>query len=124
LIKIGEHIIHFDQLPSTNAYAAELLSNEKPKEGTVISTANQYAGKGQLTNKWESEPNKNISLSVILYPRFLPVNKQFYFNQAVSIAVFHTIDAILPNRVMVKWPNDIYIDDKKVAGSGINSSKI
>lgn len=121
MIKIGEHLIHFDQLPSTNAYAAELLSKDKPKEGTVISTDYQYAGKGQLTNKWESAPNKNVSLSVILYPAFLYVEKQFYFNQAISIAVYHTIEAYLPGRVMVKWPNDIYIDDKKVTGILIQS---
>lgn len=116
MLKIGEHNIHFDQLPSTNAYATELLSTEQPKEGTVISTDNQYAGKGQLTNKWESEPYKNISLSIILYPRFLAVQQQFYFNQAISIAVQQTLHDYLPRRVMIKWPNDIYIDDKKVAG--------
>ncbi len=116
LVHIGEHIIHFDQLPSTNAYAAELLSKSKPVEGTVITTDNQYAGKGQIANKWESAPNKNVSLSIVLYPSFLKLENQFRFNQAISIAVYHTVDAYLPGQVKIKWPNDIYILDHKVAG--------
>lgn len=113
---IGNNIIHFDQLPSTNAHAAYLLSKSKPSEGTVISTDNQYDGKGQLSNKWESAPFKNVSLSVILYPTFLTAQDQFRFNQAVSLAIFHTIEAILPGKVRIKWPNDIYIQNRKVAG--------
>lgn len=116
MIKIGQHIIHFEQLPSTNSYAAQLLSEGRPVEGTVITTDDQYAGKGQLANKWESTPYKNVSLSVILYPNFLDVEHQFYFNQAISLAVFHTIDEYVPRRAHIKWPNDIYIDDNKVAG--------
>ena len=116
MTEIGEHIIHFDQLHSTNAYAADLLSKSRPTEGTVITTDDQYAGKGQLTNIWESAAHKNVSLSVILYPSFLNVASQFTFNMAISIAVFHTIESSTSDKVKIKWPNDIYINNHKVAG--------
>lgn len=116
MLKIGQSIIHFDQLPSTNAYALELLSEERPSEGTIITTDNQYRGKGQMSNTWESEPYKNVALSVVLYPQWLNVVDQWSLSAAISLAVFHTIDAYVPNRVKIKWPNDIYIDDLKVAG--------
>jgi len=116
VIEFGNHVIHFDQLPSTNAYAVELLSRSKPAEGTIISTDNQYDGKGQLSNKWESEALKNISLSIILYPSFLNVEDQFKLSQAVSIAVYTTIQAYVASAISIKWPNDIYIGSDKVAG--------
>ena len=114
--EIGEHIIHFEQLPSTNVYAAELLSKTRPVEGTVITTDYQYAGRGQMTNIWESAPYKNVSLSAILYPTFLKVADQFTFNKAISIAVFQTIVLYSSDKVSIKWPNDIYINNHKVAG--------
>ena len=113
---IGRNIIHFNPLPSTNVYALDLLTKSKPLEGTVISTDNQLSGKGQLNNKWESEANKNISLSVILYPDFLPIRNQFALNQFVSLAVWQTISHFISEHVSIKWPNDIYIGSNKVAG--------
>jgi len=113
---IGENIIHFDLLPSTNAYAAELLSKSRPSEGTVITTNNQFSGKGQLNNVWESAPNKNINFSTILYPSFLNVADQFTFSKAMSIAVLRTIESYTSETVFIKWPNDIYINTDKVGG--------
>lgn len=113
---IGENIIHFDLLPSTNAYAAELLSKSRPSEGTVITTDNQFSGKGQLNNVWESAPNKNINFSTILYPSFLNVAEQFMFNKAISIAVLRTVESYTSETVSIKWPNDIYINTDKVGG--------
>ena len=117
MVIIGEHFIHRDRLSSTNAYAAELLSKDKPAEGTVVSTDDQYAGRGQIQNVWESEPNKNISLSIILYPVFLEVRQQFLLNQAISLAVSDSIKEIVPmGTVKIKWPNDIYLNNRKVCG--------
>lgn len=101
---------------STNLAAQNLLSKNKPPEGTVISTFHQFNGRGQIGSKWESEPGKNISLSVILYPIFLPANKQFLLNQAVSLAVWDFAAHYFPTAAKIKWPNDLYIGDQKVAG--------
>ncbi|MEZ5041447.1 MAG: biotin--[acetyl-CoA-carboxylase] ligase [Saprospiraceae bacterium] len=107
----------FDNLTSTNEYALSLLSKSKPIEGTVISARFQTAGKGQIGSSWQVEADKNLTLSVILYPNFLPVAQQFYLSQAVALAVADFIQIfIAANLVKIKWPNDVYIGNKKTAG--------
>lgn len=112
----------FDSLDSTNQYAYGLLTHESPAEGTVIITHDQYAGKGQAANKWESEPHKNLTFTTILYPKFLPARKQFLLNQVVSLSVFDTLSNYISNGLKIKWPNDIYVFDKKIAGILIQNS--
>lgn len=107
----------FDDIPSTNAYALELIAKSNPNEGTVISTHNQGCGVGQIGRKWYSGSDTNISLSVILKPHFLKIVDMFYLNIACSLAVTDTINELLGKKVcQVKWPNDVYIGDKKIAG--------
>ena len=114
---VGRDIRHFESLQSTNLYAQELLSKSTPSEGTVISTYHQYAGRGQLDSRWESQPGKNLSLSIILYPRFLFPSQQFFLSQAISLGVRRFLARFVPGqRVMIKWPNDIYIGSRKIAG--------
>lgn len=120
---IGRVIRHFETLDSTNSYANILLSKSKPEEGTVISTYNQYAGRGQIGSKWESEPGKNISLSIILYPHFLKPQEQFHLNRAISLGVHAFIESHLSGQTTkIKWPNDIYVNDRKIAGILIQNS--
>lgn len=120
---IGKVIHHFEQLPSTNTYAIDLLSKNKPSEGTVISTSNQVAGKGQHGSIWESLMAQNITLSVILYPTFLLPKHQFWLSQAVALAVRDFVADVLPQeKVFIKWSNDIYVNDKKIAGILIQNS--
>ncbi len=121
-IFIGKVLHDFDQLSSTNEYATELLSKSNPAEGTVISTYNQQAGRGQIGSSWESAPNRNISLSVILYPNFLQPTQQFELNKAISLAVRSFLAKNLSAEVFIKWPNDIYVQDKKIAGILIQNS--
>lgn len=112
-------------MASTNAYTHTLLSKIKPVEGTVISTFHQTDGRGQIGSKWESAPDKNISLSLVLYPNFLAAKDQFQLNIFVSLAVFDFVKNCLPDLpVSIKWPNDIYVGDKKIAGILIQNSLI
>ncbi|MEM1123318.1 MAG: biotin--[acetyl-CoA-carboxylase] ligase [Bacteroidota bacterium] len=113
---IGKTLHEFDALPSTNQFAYDLLSEERPAEGTVIMTHDQYAGKGQATNKWESEPHKNLTFTTILYPKFLGARKQFLLNQVVSLSVFDTLSKHVTEGLKIKWPNDLYVFDKKITG--------
>ena len=113
---IGRNHIEVPSVNSTNEYAPTLLSKSKPPEGTVISTQDQYAGRGQIGSSWESQPGKNISLSIILYPIFLPIAQQFLLNQCISLAIFDLADKYFPKKTEIKWPNDIYVKGKKVAG--------
>ncbi len=120
---IGKTIHHFEALPSTNAHAIDLLSKSKPSEGTVISASNQVEGRGQHGSTWETAANQNITLSVILYPNFLLPKHQFWLSQAIALAVRDFVVAILPHKnVFIKWPNDIYVEDKKIAGILIQNS--
>lgn len=119
---LGKVFYQFPALASTNAYAAELLTKTKPNEGTVISAAHQYAGRGQIGSTWESEAGQNLTFSTIFYPTFLPVQQQFLFNQLIALAVRAIVAELIPATVNVKWPNDIYINEKKVAGILIQNS--
>ena len=99
---IGQVFQEFEKLASTNQYAQELLSKNNPSSGTVISTLNQHDGRGQIGSKWESEPHKNISLSIILRPTFLPIKHQFQLNQAVSLGVYDFVSKYISNGVKIK----------------------
>lgn len=112
---IGKVLHHLDECESTNIYAKQLLAKNKPLDGTVVSTDNQTAGRGQFGNSWQSEPNQNIALSVILFPKLL-VSQQFYISKMVSIACVKALKSITNLDFEIKWPNDIYYKDKKVGG--------
>ena len=125
---IGQSTLHFPRLESTNAYAVTLLAKSNPVEGTVISTFNQSHGRGQIGSKWESEPHKNLSLSLILKPTFLPIKDQFWLTKCIALAVKDFLGSYVNDPVKVKWPNDVYIGQRKIAGiliqNNINSKKI
>lgn len=119
---IGKVYHRFDELPSTNDYARDLLAKSKPAEGTVIRAAMQSAGRGQIGSYWWSEAGANLTLSCILYPRWLPATAAFRLSEAVALAVHDTVCAsllslpILVPEIRLKWPNDVYIDSRKTAG--------
>ncbi len=114
---IGKVFKHFDELASTNTFATELLAKSNPTEGTVISAAFQTAGRGQMGTRWESQQEQNVTLSVILFPTFIPLQEQFLLSQAVALAVRDAVQFFLPQQeIRVKWPNDILVGSKKIAG--------
>lgn len=110
-----ESIIHLAETESTNNYLIALLKKEQLDEGTIVIADYQKAGKGQGGNSWESEPGKNITCSIVLYPFFIEARSQFIISQLVSLSVIKTLERIIPN-TSIKWPNDIYVGDKKIGG--------
>jgi BirA family biotin operon repressor/biotin-[acetyl-CoA-carboxylase] ligase len=114
--------IHFDQIQSTNDYCINLLSKSNPIEGTVITTYKQLSGNGQIGRKWFSDEEKNITSSIILYPHFLPIEKLFYLNIVLSLSIRKSIETMLNEQIMIKWPNDIYYNNCKIAGLLIQQS--
>lgn len=95
-----------EQTNSTNTLLKELIA--KGQEPDFIYAGYQTAGRGQTGNSWESEKGKNLICSILL-----PPNKNLYFlNIAVSVAILRLFDEPLT----IKWPNDIYWKDKKLAG--------
>ncbi len=118
---IGQNTVDLKSIDSTNSYASELLRQNTPPEGTLIYTFNQQNGRGQRGNTWDSEPNKNAALSYILYPTFLAADKQFILNKIACLAVADLMAELLKEtqqskQINIKWPNDIYVGNKKIAG--------
>jgi|WetSurSiteA1Bulk_404760.scaffolds.fasta_scaffold51605_2 BirA family transcriptional regulator, biotin operon repressor / biotin---[acetyl-CoA-carboxylase] ligase len=118
---IGSNLMYSENLPSTNSHAASLLRNRELPEGCVIYTNYQSAGRGQAGNSWESEENKNLLISIILYPNMINPADQFQLSMVISLGICdflqHHTDGI-----SIKWPNDIYVNDDKIAGILIENS--
>ncbi len=112
---IGKSIIELGSVDSTNTYAGNILQKSDPEDGTVIWALKQSGGRGLNENKWESEPGKNLTFSIILCPGFLPPDRQFQLNKAISLGVFDFLNSLIPN-LTIKWPNDIYVGVRKIAG--------
>lgn len=119
---IGNQHFRLPELSSTNRYALDLLSKSKPVEGTVISAVAQTEGKGQSDNTWDTEPKKNVTMSVILYPTFLHPREQFRLNQAISLAIWDAVHDLTGDEASIKWPNDIYVSNRKICGMLIQNS--
>jgi BirA family biotin operon repressor/biotin-[acetyl-CoA-carboxylase] ligase len=111
----GNELIKLDTVDSTNDYAKKLIRESTAKEGTVILADFQTKGKGQKGGYWESEKGKNLTLSFILNPSFLDVQKEFYLSMSVSIGIVEFLSQLQLNS-KIKWPNDIYINNRKAGG--------
>ncbi|MBG0858068.1 MAG: biotin--[acetyl-CoA-carboxylase] ligase [Bacteroidales bacterium] len=120
---IGSELIFYRSLPSTNDEASVLLREKEIKEGTVIYTDFQAAGKGQMGNRWESDACKNLLFSIILYPTSVEPEGQFIISMALSLGICDFIDRHISGS-KIKWPNDIYIGNDKIAGILIENSII
>ena len=100
---------------STNNYATRQVRENEVKEGTVFLTYNQTAGRGQVGNSWESAPGKNLSFSILLRPFFLDIHRQYLLSKVVCLSLEQVLSQLVDD-VKIKWPNDIYVGDQKIAG--------
>ena len=112
----GSQIIEIQQTESSNNYALELIKQGDVLEGLVITVKEQLAGKGQRGSIWHAEAGKNLTFSVVYRPTFLKVSDQFQLNKLVSLAIMAFVKKKVKEEVKIKWPNDIYVGDKKIAG--------
>jgi BirA family biotin operon repressor/biotin-[acetyl-CoA-carboxylase] ligase len=118
---IGSNLLFFENLPSTNTYAANLLKKNNLPEGTIVYTNYQSAGRGQTGNRWESEDSKNLLISIILFPSFVNPADQFHISMTVSLGICDFLMRYIPV-CSIKWPNDIYVNNDKIAGILIECS--
>jgi BirA family biotin operon repressor/biotin-[acetyl-CoA-carboxylase] ligase len=112
---LGNQIFRLDKVDSTNNFAANLIEGQLCRNGALILADAQTAGKGQRGSLWESEPRKNLLCSYVYFPDNLSVDFLQEFNMCLSISLinclkYFEIDA------EIKWPNDIYVDGKKISG--------
>ena len=104
-------IVHIDETDSTNRWLKD------HGEGTmVVATDYQTAGKGCGSNSWESERGKNLTFSMLIHPDGIAAREQFRITEVVSVALCRTLQPYIYNKVEIKWPNDIYVGDRKLCG--------
>jgi len=114
--------VHLEQIDSTNAYLQRQQS-EADIRNWVVSADEQTAGKGMGSNSWESEVGKNLTFSLALDMSFLSAERQFLLSEAVALGLIDALDALLPaEKLYIKWPNDIYYENHKLAGILIKST--
>ncbi len=111
--ELGRTLHHYDELPSTNAKAFE-LAHEGGFHGEVIVTEHQTAGKGRRGRAWVSPAGKNLALSVILRPDIAPARAP----ELTLVAAVALTETLRDSGVeaSIKWPNDVQIAGRKVAG--------
>lgn len=112
--RLVKEILFYPTLDSTNELAKELLADKKAKEGLVIVAGKQTAGKGRLGRIWES-PAGGLWFSIILSPK-LPLHELPLLSLVFAVAVASALDEFLNTRCGIKWPNDIFVNDKKIGG--------
>jgi len=116
---IGKRVYYFDNIDSTQNFATSI--SKTPREnGTVIVSKNQSSGKGRLGRKWVS-PDGGLWFSVILHPKF-DVSLATLFPLASSLALANAIEKTLKKKPELKWPNDVTLNHKKVAGMLVDLS--
>lgn len=103
------------ELPSTNDYLAQLCKESKAKEFYTVIAENQTNGKGQRGNSWEAESGKNLTFSIVLYPTALEAREQFCLSMLAALSCHEALSDYTEG-FSIKWPNDIYWNDKKIGG--------
>lgn len=110
-----------EQTGSTNSYLRERMDSISPM--TLVCARSQIAGRGQRGNHWEAEPGKNITGSFYMQNPEVSPMEQFVISEAVALAVVGTLKEFGID-AKVKWPNDIYVGDKKICGILIENAII
>lgn len=118
---IGKEINYLPEAVSTNSLAAEWLKEGRLQEGAVVCCDYQSGGRGQAGNAWESEKGKNLTFSIVLPSKLVQAQEQFYLNMAVCLGLYDFLTLFFEG-VTIKWPNDLYIHHKKIAGVLIENS--
>ena len=113
--KIGRAFTELIEVDSTNNYAMRAARNNLANHGAAWFAHHQTVGKGQRGRVWNDEPGQNIALSVLLQMEWLPISEQFQLSAMVAVAV-HDFLSQYTTDVKIKWPNDIYLYDKKAVG--------
>lgn len=117
--------INLPTVDSTNSFVRAMLADEST--GGVVSASSlpgftlvvaddQTKGRGQQGNSWETERGKNLTFSLLCHPLFLKASSQFLLSQCMALAIWQTLSPLVEG-VSIKWPNDIYVGDRKISGT-------
>tara|TARA_B110000263_G_C15306894_1_gene510902 strand:- start:1431 stop:2168 length:738 start_codon:yes stop_codon:yes gene_type:complete len=109
-------IYKIDATKSTNDYLKNLYFKKKIHDGFILTTNHQTSGRGQRNNTWESEPGKNLILSIYKDLKDLKIKNPFLMNAIISLALIETLKELKVPELKIKWPNDILSASKKISG--------
>lgn len=109
-------LIKLDAIDSTNEFLKTLSSNQILENFTVVTAENQLKGRGQMGAVWNSEPSKNLIMSVLISDFISDVNQLFTINLVVSVSIIQALQDFSIPELSIKWPNDIMSYNKKVGG--------
>lgn len=113
--ELGKKVEYYNRLDSTNEEAWELIEEEQDNQhGTIVITENQIKGKGRKENSWSMVAGKGLAISVIL-DKIYPANHSSFISLATGIAVVESLKK-RGIECSLKWPNDIYYQEKKLGG--------
>lgn len=118
------HLIHLDNVDSTNNYVANLFRMNEIIGGTVVSADYQSDGRGQRATKWQSRSSQNALFSLFLAWESFPNSFQFLISMLTAIAIQEVLEKKINKTVHIKWPNDIHVDGHKIAGVLIENNLI
>lgn len=111
-------IIRIGECDSTNSWIAHYVRHAPPSASSAILVGvadRQTAGRGQGSNSWESEPGKNLTMSLHFRPKALKAERQFVVLEGAALSIHEALPT--PDAFTIKWPNDIYWHDKKLSGT-------
>jgi BirA family biotin operon repressor/biotin-[acetyl-CoA-carboxylase] ligase len=115
--QLGNHILSFTETTSTNDLAKKMLQHNTLPDGAVLIAHYQTHGKGQHGKSWLSKPGLNLLCTFVIPAYYLAIDKQVYVNMAISLSVQQAIASFCRRQsVAIKWPNDVLVDGKKIAG--------
>ena len=113
---LGKKLVFLPQCHSTNDELSHLAKNPRETEGTVVYTDHQLKGKGQRGHSWEAESQKNLLFSLLLRPKWKSILNQFYLNLVAGLSIHDCLLEYIGVESLLKWPNDVYVGDQKIAG--------
>jgi BirA family biotin operon repressor/biotin-[acetyl-CoA-carboxylase] ligase len=115
-------MIFLPKCHSTNDSAIEMFERGVIGDGALVITNEQVAGRGQRGNAWQTDPGQNLTFSFVIVPNGLRPGQVFLLNILTSLAIKKTCHEIIAHDVKIKWPNDIYVGNKKIGGILIENS--
>ena len=126
---LAKDVRFFKELESTNSKLKQLLTEQNLAEGLLVYASYQSGGRGQRNSSWFSPPGENLLMSLLLKPSFLEADMQFELNKIVSLSIISLLEDVgIQEDIHIKWPNDVYVANKKLSGilieCGLSGSRI
>lgn len=112
---LGYRLRYVESTDSTNAECKRMVEQGEDGHNLLLWADFQSAGRGQQGNSWESQKGKNLTFTLCVQPSFLPAREQFLLSEVVSLSISRMLDGQTGD-FCIKWPNDIYYGEKKIAG--------